>query len=319
MKLGKEFKIGFVLMSVCYLALGVVLLFYPEFSQQMLCYVLGAITVVYGLVHIVTYFARTEFEEIYRLDLTTGIVMTGAGLYVIANSVSVANILHVLVGCAILLDSLVKLQNAIDLKRLSSRIWASVLALSILTSVLGAVLVWRTEYLWFSPTQYFGVCLIVDGCVNVWSFLFLSINLNKLRKSLRAQQEAQAADAPVGAETQASPEATEPTDGVSPASEAPATAPAGEEAAVSLDSTVDAAQPRAARRFRLPQIFRPAEDDAEEIAGSIRAALSSSPQSAPENAAAEAPAQDTAPLPAPAEAAAQAPAPEAAPGADRPV
>ena len=134
-----------------------------------------------------------------------------------------------------------------------------------------------------------------------------------------SQQEAQAADAPVGAETQASPEATEPTDGVSPASEAPATAPAGEEAAVSLDSTVDAAQPRAARRFRLPQIFRPAEDDAEEIAGSIRAALSSSPQSAPENAAAEAPAQDTAPLPTPAEAAAQAPAPEAAPGADRPV
>ena len=45
MKMGKEFKISFVLVSVCYLVLGLVLLFYPSFSQRMLCYALGGISV----------------------------------------------------------------------------------------------------------------------------------------------------------------------------------------------------------------------------------------------------------------------------------
>lgn len=191
MKLGKEFKTGFLVTSICYLVLGIVLLVYPAFSQRMLCYALGAITVIYGVVHVVTYFARTDFEEIYRLDFATGVVMTIIGVYIIAQPAKVMTLLHIILGCAILLDSLIKLQNAIDLKRLGSRIWWSVLALSLITGALGLVLLLSTSYAMFTLTQFIGLCLVVDGCVNVWSFLFLSINLSKLRKT-RAQALAEA-------------------------------------------------------------------------------------------------------------------------------
>lgn len=185
MKMAKEFKISFLIVTASYLVLGLVLLFYPAFSTTMLCYALGGITILYGVSHIVSYFSRTDFAETYNLDLVTGIVMTGCGIYIMVQPAVVTAVLNIVVGLAVCLDSLIKLQNSIDLKRLGSRVWWTVLVLSLITGLLGVLLLFYRGAGLLPVTQLIGISLVVDGCVNVWSFVFLSVNLRHLRKTRR--------------------------------------------------------------------------------------------------------------------------------------
>lgn len=212
MKLGKQYTWSFVIVSACYLALGALLLFYPAMRMSMLCYSLGGITVLYGVIHLVLYFARRDFEDLYRLDFVTGTVMAAVGVYVIANPAFSERYLPMLVGLAICLDSLIKLQNAIDLYRLHSRIWWTVLLLAVITGALGITLVFREQYTFFSQLQVLGASLLLDGCVNIWSLVFLSLNLKRLRKDrLTAEQVAQTVTAEDDVPDAPQPEILRPT------------------------------------------------------------------------------------------------------------
>lgn len=227
MQFAKEYKKSFLLVSLCYIALGAVLLVYPALSIRAVCYVLGGITAIYGIVQLIAYFVNTDFGEVYRLTFVSGVILIGAGVYVIAQPLVIAKILPVLIGLAIVLDSLIKLQNAIDLKRLGAQIWWVALILAAITATLGGLLLFY-PFAGALLTQFIGISLIVDGCVNLFSFSFLSIKLKKLRKMMR-----EGADA--AAQTPAAPQTTEPqTNEPSAAPQTPVytnpTAPAGTDA-----------------------------------------------------------------------------------------
>lgn len=194
MNLAKELKISLLVVTLCYVLLGLVLLFCPQFTVTMLCYAVGGICVVYGVSRAVAYVLRGEnWDEPYRFDLVIGMVFVGGGLYAILQSGVVAGFLGTLMGLAVCVDSLVKLQTAIDLKRLGSRVWVSVLLLAMLTGALGVLLFFYKGTGILSVLQFLGVCLVIDGCVNVWSFTFLGMNLFRLRKAKQAQAAADAA------------------------------------------------------------------------------------------------------------------------------
>ncbi len=185
MEFAKNFKKSFLLVSLCFLALGFVLLLYPTLSMRAICYTLGGITTLYGIFHLITYFSRTDFGEVYRFDFVVGVLLLCAGIYVIAQPLVVAQSLPVILGLAILVDSLIKLQNAIDLKRLASPLWWIVLVLAFITAALGITLMLDPFYTVVTLTRFIGVALVVDGCVNLWSFSFLSIQLKKLRAAVQ--------------------------------------------------------------------------------------------------------------------------------------
>lgn len=193
MEFAKSFKKGFLLVSLCFLVLGVVLLVYPTLSMHLVCYALGGIVMIYGVLHLILYFSCTDFGDVYRLDFVTGVLMLCAGVYVIAQPYVVAQLLPVLLGIVILVDSLIKLQNALDLRRLGVRLWWTVLLACAVTAALGIVLVIDPFTAAKALTQFIGAALIVDACVNFWSFSFLAVKLNKLRHAVA--QEMQAMDA----------------------------------------------------------------------------------------------------------------------------
>ncbi|MEG3073820.1 MAG: DUF308 domain-containing protein [Ruthenibacterium sp.] len=217
MQFAKEYKKSFLLVSLCYIALGVVLLVYPALSIQAVCYVLGGVTALYGLVQLIAYFMQTDFGEVYRLTFVSGVILIGAGVYVIAQPLVIAKILPLLIGLAIVLDSLIKLQNTIDLKRLGAQTWWVALILSVITATLGSMLLFCP---WAKALsfQFIGASLVIDGAVNLFSFSFLSIKLKELRKMMRDRTEADtAAPTEPAASTPATPQTPVYTDPTAPA------------------------------------------------------------------------------------------------------
>lgn len=99
-----------------------------------ICYVFGGISLLYGAVQIIRYCCNAAVS-IFRYELVTGILCCAFGLFVILRADMVLAVLPFVFGCAIVFDSVMTLQNAIDLRRLGFSRWWLILLLAALPRV----------------------------------------------------------------------------------------------------------------------------------------------------------------------------------------
>ena len=117
----KSFRRTFLLIAALYLACGISLLVWPAQSGLVICYVFGGISLLYGAVQIIRYCCNAAVS-IFRYELVTGILCCAFGLFVILRADMVLAVLPFVFGCAIVFDSVMTLQNAIDLRFFNTRI-----------------------------------------------------------------------------------------------------------------------------------------------------------------------------------------------------
>ncbi len=191
MKITANYKKSFIITSMCYIIVGVIVLLFPQLDEIKICYALGAITVLLGVIYVVRYFTRTDFTDVYRLDFVYGIVLMAGGIYAIACPSVVGKWLYIVVGAVICIDSLIKLQNAIDLMRMKSSLWWAVLVMALVTGAMSIMLLSSKSHSVFTPTQFIGISLIVDGTINIASLLTLAFSLNRARKAVPEEMPSQ--------------------------------------------------------------------------------------------------------------------------------
>ena len=62
----KNRKLSFLLASILYLALGLVLLIWPGTATTVICYAFGAVLAIYGLVAIISFFVSRFGFSFFR-------------------------------------------------------------------------------------------------------------------------------------------------------------------------------------------------------------------------------------------------------------
>ncbi|MDL2218787.1 DUF308 domain-containing protein, partial [Ruminococcaceae bacterium OttesenSCG-928-O06] len=141
MKASKRYILTFSLFSAGYIALGLLLLLAPDQSRQFLSIALGIAAIVAGIARIAWHFAKDDLSRAFHNDIPGGVLLVLAGIYLIARAEVLWDWLPVILGFAVVFDSMVKLQHAFDLKRTGFAHWWAVLALALATAVLGLLLV----------------------------------------------------------------------------------------------------------------------------------------------------------------------------------
>ena len=179
----KSFKRTFLGIALLYLVCGLSLLVWPEQSGLVICWVFGGISLLYGVVQIIRYCCNAGIS-IFRYELVTGILCCAFGLFVILRVDMVLSVLPFVFGCAIVFDSVMTLQNAIDLRRLGFSRWWIILLLAIVTGALG---VW----LFFEPfaalvmVRFIGAVLVLDGCSDLITVLCLSYWVKRAKRDVK--------------------------------------------------------------------------------------------------------------------------------------
>ena len=79
----KNLKRSYNWISLGYVILGAVFLFWPELSLMTLCYAFGTLTIVYGIVHLITYFVRDRMISVFRYDMVIGIIAVILGILIV--------------------------------------------------------------------------------------------------------------------------------------------------------------------------------------------------------------------------------------------
>ena len=163
----KTAKIGYIVMSVLFCVLGVVLLFTPGVSALWIGRLLGIGLILFGAIKLVGYFSRDLFRLAFQYDLAFGLLLMVLGLVTLSHPGDALSFLCVMFGIPVLADGLFKIQIAMDSRQFGIRNWWLVLVLAALTCVVGVVLVFRPMTGVRALTALMGLSLLCDGVLNL--------------------------------------------------------------------------------------------------------------------------------------------------------
>ena len=173
MRLVKEAKRAYMILSGIFMLVGLCLTIWPEISIVTFCCVLGGLCVIYGIIRLVGYFSKDQFRLAFQFDLALGIFVLVFGIILLFHPRPIIALLPVVIGLYIAIDSVFKLQTALDAKRFGMPRWWLMLILAIVAGGFGILLVFNP----FEGAALFmrliGITLIIDGIQNLWAALAL--------------------------------------------------------------------------------------------------------------------------------------------------
>jgi len=182
----KQFSKSYIFISALYVVLGIVLLAWPTLSVQMICYGLAVAMIVIGISYGIMYFTKDTLEGFLQMDLVIGIVCLAFGIFILLNPTFLSSVLPFAMGIILLLGAIVKIQSAFNMKKLRMKKWYLILICALVIGVLGAVLLCNPFGEERYMILYIGICLILDGLVNLVSLICIQTRLRKLKKIQKA-------------------------------------------------------------------------------------------------------------------------------------
>ncbi len=182
----KKFSRSYILLSALYVVLGIVLLLWPTSSVQMICYTLGFIMVVLGITYGILYFTKDRLTGVLQMDLVIGIICLAFGAFILLNPEFLASVMPFAMGIILLLGAVVKIQSAVNMKRLAFQKWYLVLLMAFVMLILAAILLWNPFSGERAMILYTGACLVADGLTNLVSMACILYRVKKLNH-IRAQ------------------------------------------------------------------------------------------------------------------------------------
>ena len=139
MKFLKELRWNIIAMSVAYVALGVILILWPEATMTTICYVIAAGLLVTGIVSLIHYVSHEVEQVIYRHELVIGVSAVLGGILIIVKAEQITNLIPIVLGFVITISGILKLQNSVDLIRLGYGPWNVAFVLAVINIVAGIV------------------------------------------------------------------------------------------------------------------------------------------------------------------------------------
>lgn len=190
------------------IALGFVLVLWPDRSVSLMCSILGGALLVFGILYVFACVARRGKNRAPAFFLIPGAVLAGLGVWLLISAESVIALIQYVFGAVIIFHGIVDLQAALALVGYRAKKWWLDLLLSLVTLALGLVILVNPLGSFGPLVSLIGCALVYDGFTDLWLILRLgwasrAANLAALEAAEEAE-EAEEADAAAG-ETAAQP------------------------------------------------------------------------------------------------------------------
>ncbi len=185
-KILKKLKTNVLISSLLCVLLGLVLVFWPGLSIQIVCTAVGAVLMISGVVRIVSYVTARDGSMYFQVNLIFGIIFAVVGVWIVIKPAKVLAIIPIIVGIVIALHGLHNLQQAMDLCQSKYDKWWIALLLGILTIGCGILLICRHFAAIDTVVMLIGIFLIYDGLSNIWIVSRISRNAKILKQEAEA-------------------------------------------------------------------------------------------------------------------------------------
>lgn len=186
-------KLYHYLLSILLILTGLVFLVYSEIEVEFICILAACVFAVAGVASIISYFVREAAESFYRLDLVHGIMALFLALVFVTKREEIAEYFSIMIGCILVANGVVKLQHAVDMKRIDRKMrkvtetWLIVVIFSLLCIAAGTIAIYAPPSEERTLFIYFGIAFVVAGITDIFTQLVFN---RKVRAFNKAAEEA---------------------------------------------------------------------------------------------------------------------------------
>lgn len=182
---GKRNIIGtFVIASIAYIILGVFMVVKSQSFADVINVLFGVAMLLYGVINIIAFFVNDLPHENLFMELATGVVAVGLGIFSLVTSKDIAKILFFAIGGVLIIDGMVNIKRAFNLKKIGFSRWNLLLILSAVGIVLGILCVVLYAALEKAVIIFIGISLIFEGIASLITILIDSHQQKKIGMDL---------------------------------------------------------------------------------------------------------------------------------------
>ena len=175
-------KFAYIALSVALLAVGVCLIIWPSEFAKFFCYIIGALALIFGIISLVIFFIRDLGSPSLGYGLMIGMFSSIFGLILLLKPDNGAVFFSMLVGVFVIVDSIIKFQASFELKNVGAKHWWVNLIVSLVSTVLGVLLVINPFGDGTLLLIFMGVSLIADALENIFTVIFVWHTGRRLKK-----------------------------------------------------------------------------------------------------------------------------------------
>ncbi len=153
--------------SLVILILGFLLVFQSEVTLMTISYIIGAILFAIGIIAMIHFFTNKSEDSFSQLNIVYGIICILAGIFFVKEPKMIGSIIPVVLGIGIIINSSIKVQQALVLRNVKNKYWTISLVISLLSLVCGVVLL-------FNP---FSGAVVLTKIIGIFLILYAVLDL----------------------------------------------------------------------------------------------------------------------------------------------
>lgn len=170
----KKYSKNSLVISILLLILSLFLIFKPAESLNFMVIFLGSIIILDGIIHMVSYFFSTPQEfRTFSFELLQGVIAIILGLVFVVNPTLITGILPFIIGAWIIVESLIRFQFALNIRKIENSNWFVLTLVAVLTGVIGLVVILNPFGTAVAITALAGILLLSSEIINIIEAIYI--------------------------------------------------------------------------------------------------------------------------------------------------
>lgn len=153
----------FVMASIAYIVLGIFMVVKSQAVANGLNDVFGVVMLIYGVINIIAFFMNKDADENLFMELATGVIAVGLGIFSLVAQNLMQQILFYVIGGVLVIDAIVNIKRAINLRAMGFSRWNFFLITAVIGLLLGVLCIVFYGIMPQSIVIFFGISLIYEG------------------------------------------------------------------------------------------------------------------------------------------------------------
>lgn len=181
-KVLKNFYKSTVITSILLFIFGLLLIFKSEIALFTISYVVGTVLIAIGIMGFIEYFTyKTSLASFY---IIYGVISIILGVVIILKPDIIANMIPIVIGLGIIINSVIKLRYSLDLKQYGSDKWFLVMIAAIISTFCGVIITFNPFAGAVIITKMIGVFICVYSIIDIISMRNLKKDVKDIKDTI---------------------------------------------------------------------------------------------------------------------------------------
>ena len=180
----EETRVPLIFQVAVELVIGIFLIIYRDMTTNVLFIVIGALMVCYGLFDLIA-FVTNNRNYTFRRGLTSGVLITIIGVAFIVQADALKNLLAIIIGALILIESIVNCRRAVILKNFGYDKWYILLIASFMVIAFGILICIYPNIFGEIISLIMGIGVIFEAILDAYAIFFITYLRGKIKKQAK--------------------------------------------------------------------------------------------------------------------------------------